>query len=255
VPTISEGSRADTARMSIMEHLSELRTRLIWAFGSLVVAALVAFIFRAQILDFLRQPLAAACRNLPERETFSCDQLYVTSPTDAFNISLKVATLGGLVLASPMLFAQLWLFVAPGLTPREKRWAVPSVSVAVFLFLLGLAFAYFSLSRGLGFLLGFAGDSIESILDAQRYLSFALTFLIVFGLAFEFPLLVMLATLLNMVSSRQLRTARPWAIVAIFVVAAIITPSGDPITLLLMGVPLCLFYEAAIWGSRLLFKK
>lgn len=245
--------------MSLVEHLRELRTRLFWCALAITVGSVIAFIFRDQVLDVIIHPYVRACEGLNAGkladELADCNSLVVLSPTEPFNITLKLAALGGLVFASPMIFTQLWLFVAPGLTREEKRWAVPFITAAVFFFLLGIGFAYLALERGLGFLLGFAGENIELLPQANEYFSFALTFVVVFGIAFEFPLLVLLLSLLRVVSSQQLAKARPWAVVAIFVIGAVVTPSGDPYTLLAMGLPLIFFYEAAIWVSRLVFKR
>jgi sec-independent protein translocase protein TatC len=226
---------------TMLGHLAELRTRLIISGVALVIGAVVAFIFRDWIFDLLIEPY---------REVVTDRDLVFFRPTEAFSIFMRVSLFGGVVVASPILIWQLWAFVGPALTRREKRVAVPIVFVLVVLFLGGVAFGYWSLGRGLDFLLGFGGDSLEPVIGGDDYLSFALRFLLVFGFAFEFPVFLFFLALVGVVDHRSLARGRRWAVLGIVTIGAVVTPSGDPLTLLLLSVPLYMLYEATIWIVR-----
>jgi sec-independent protein translocase protein TatC len=226
---------------TMMGHLSELRTRLIISGIAVAVGAIVAFIFRDWIFDLLIEPY---------RQVVTDRDLVFFRPTEAFSLFMRVSLFGGVVLASPVLIWQLWAFVGPALTKREKRIAVPIVFVLVVLFLGGVAFGYWSLERGLAFLLDFGGDSLEPVIGGDDYLSFALRFLLVFGFAFEFPVFLFFLALVGVVDHRMLARGRRWAVLGIVTVGAVVTPSGDPLTLLLLSVPLYVLYEATIWIVR-----
>ena len=231
---------------SILGHLEELRSRLLKASAALVVGAIVAFIFRNWCFDVLVAPFKEATQD---------SDLVFFRPTEAFSLFMQVSLFGGLVLSSPVILYQLWRFVAPGLTPREKRLALPATSVLTALFLGGVALGYLSLERGLGFLLGFGGDQLDPTIGADHYLNFALRFLLVFGISFEFPVFLFGLVAVGVLSWRTLARGRRWAILTIVVGGAVATPSGDPLTLTLLAVPLYVLYESTIWLSRLLIKR
>jgi sec-independent protein translocase protein TatC len=159
----------------------------------------------------------------------------------------------GLAIALPVVLYELWMFITPGLTKRERRYALPFVFCSVVLFVLGGWFAMITLPKGLNFLLGFAGsDRILLLLTFPKYLSFVMLLIVAFGVSFEFPLVLISLTLIGVLSSRKLRDVRRYAILGIAVFAAVITPSQDWFTMTAMMVPLILFYELAILVSRLL---
>jgi sec-independent protein translocase protein TatC len=222
-------------------HLVELRSRLIKAAIAVTVGAIVAFIFREWIFDLLIEPY---------REAAGERDLVFFRPTEAFSLFMRISLFGGVVLASPVLIYQLWAFVGPALTKRERRVAIPIVAVLVVLFLGGVAFGYWSLERGLGFLLDFGGDSLEPVIGGDDYLSFALRFLLVFGVAFEFPVFLFFLALVGVVDHRSLSRGRRWALLGIVTVGAVVTPSGDPLTLMLLSAPLYVLYEITIWIVR-----
>ncbi len=230
----------------IMTHLAELRGRIFKAAAAVVIGSIVAFIFRQWIFDLLVDPY--------ERIT-NQSQLAFFKPTEAFSLFMRLSLFGGLVLASPIVIYQIWAFVAPALTKREKRLAIPVVMILVVLFLSGIAFGYWSLQRGLGFLIDFGGDSLEPVIGGNFYLSFAMRFLLVFGIAFEFPVFLYAAAAVGVVGWRQLASGRRWAVLIIVTVGAVVTPSGDPLTLLLLSVPLYVFYEATIWIIRFTLRR
>jgi sec-independent protein translocase protein TatC len=233
-------------RAPITAHLEELRNRIFKAGIAVVAGAIVAFVFRNWIFDVLIAPYEAVAE---ERN------LVFFRPTEAFSLFMRISLFGGLILASPVVIYQTWRFVSPALTRREKRWLIPIVAVLVVLFLGGIAFGYWSLQRGLGFLLDFGTDRLDPTIGGDHYLTFALRFLLVFGLSFEFPVFLFLAGAIGVVGWRTLARGRRWAVLIIVTVGAVITPSGDPLTLLLLSVPLYILYEADIWLIRWLIKR
>ena len=172
-----------------------------------------------------------------------------------FTTKLKVVAFLGLVLALPIVLFQLWRFITPGLTQRERKYAIPFVVTSMFLFAMGGFFAFLTLPKGLAFLLGFAGTThIELVLSTGKYLGFVMLLILAFGAAFEFPLILVSLTIVGVVSSRQLRDWRRYALVVIAIVAAVITPSQDWFTMTALMVPLIIFYELSILVARLLKK-
>ena len=234
--------------MSIVEHLTELRTRLIVSAVAVGVGGVLAFVFYNRILDFLIQPY---CDTLPPGKPCT---LFITDPLEGFATRLKVATWGGFLLASPIVLFQFWRFVTPGLNPNEKRYAVPFVASSVTLFCLGALLARYTFPRALDFLLAVGGEDLEAILSPSKYLRLVILIALAFGVAFLFPVLLVFLQLAGVLTSRRLQAWRRPAIVAIFVVAAVITPSQDPYSLLAMAGPMYLFYEASIVIGRVLHK-
>lgn len=233
-------------RAPMLEHLDELRTRIFKAALAVLAGAVVAFVFRNWIYDLLVEPYE---RVVEERD------LAFFRPTEAFSLFMRISLFGGFVLASPVVIYQLWAFIAPGLTKREKKIVVPLVVALVVLFLGGLFVGYWSLQRGLGFLLDFGSDRLEPTIGGNFYLSFALRFLLVFGFAFEFPVFLFAAAAAGAVGWRSLARGRRWALLAIVTIGAVVTPSGDPLTLLLLSAPLYVLYEATIWLVRFLIRR
>jgi sec-independent protein translocase protein TatC len=235
-----------TSTMPYAEHISELRKRLIKSVIAVGVGTVVAFVFNEQILDWLVAPYRA----------INPDATLATfRVTEAFSVVMRISLWGGVILASPIITYQLWRFIEPALSPREKRWVIPSVSVLVFLFLAGIGVGYFALERGLVFLLDFGGDVLQPVIGADYYLKFAMRFLLVFGVAFQFPVFLFVAAAFGVVKSSWLRSERRWAAVIILVIAAVVTPTGDPLTLLLLSVPLYILYELTILAIRFILKK
>ena len=234
--------------MSLVEHLTELRRRLMIAVGAVAVGAVIGFIVYNPVLEFLKEPY---CDTLPSGRACS---LFVQDPLDGFAIRLKVAGYTGLFLAFPVVLWQLWRFITPGLHPKEKRYAIPFIISSIVLFALGGALAYVTFPRALEFLQAVGGPSFEEIYSPVKYLRLVLLMVLAFGLAFEFPVVLVFLELAGVLTTRQLRNWRRPAAVIILVVAAVITPSQDPWTLLAMAVPMYLFYEASILIGRLLKK-
>ncbi|MCJ7725583.1 MAG: twin-arginine translocase subunit TatC [Acidimicrobiia bacterium] len=233
-------------RAPIMAHLDELRSRIFKAGLAVIAGAIVAFVFRNWIFDLLVAPY----------ESVAADHdLVFFRPTEAFSLFMRISMFAGFVLASPVIIYQLWRFISPAMTKREKKWIIPIVAVLVILFLGGISFGYWSLQRGLGFLLDFGSDKLEPTIGGSYYLTFALRFLMVFGISFLFPVFLFAAAAVGVVSWRALARGRRWAVLAIVTVGAVITPTGDPLTLLLLSVPLYLLYEIDIWLIRFLLHR
>ena len=232
--------------MPFSAHLVELRSRVIKMAIAIGIGALVAYYFNEEILDLLVEPY----------RSLNPDAALATfKPTEAFSVVMKVSLWGGVILASPVITYQLWRFISPALSKKEKRWAIPMAAILTVLFIAGVVVGYLALERGLVFLLSFGGDAIEPIIGAEFYLKFAMRFLLAFGIAFQFPVFLFAAAAFNLITSETLRQSRRWAVVIILVGAALITPSGDPLTLMMLALPLYIFYEAAILAIRLILRK
>lgn len=230
--------------MTLTEHLGELRQRLIICLAAYVVALVVAYVLYPRILAAFEHPY---CEVRPHH----C-ALFVTGPLDLFGIRLDIAGYGGLVLASPVILYQLWRFVTPGLKANEKRYAVPFAAATVLLFATGAFIAWLTFPHALAFLHAVGGPGIHDIFTAQRYLTLIIALMGIFGLAFEFPVVLVSLELAGVLTPARLARWRRGAIVLIVVVAAVITPSSDPFSMLAMALPMVVFYEASIVAGRLL---
>jgi sec-independent protein translocase protein TatC len=231
--------------MTVVEHLTELRRRLIVCIIAITVAAIVVYVFSLEVIRFLIEYYEDATDG-------QRDALIFTGPLDAFATRIKVATYGGFALALPVWLYQLWRFITPGLNPNEKRYAVPFVLTSVLLFATGGLVALLTLPKALDFLLNIGGSELEPLLTADRYLSLVTLMIIAFGVAFEFPVVLTFLLLARVIDTGQLRRWRRATIVIIVIFAAVITPSQDPYSLLFMAGPMYLFYELCIIIGRLM---
>lgn len=230
--------------MTLVEHLSELRLRIIISVVAFAVASGLAFAFFNPILDFVLHPLCQLPKGMLGPSGCRLNFLGVVEP---FMVRFKVAAMVGLIGSSPVWLYQLWAFVVPGLTDTERSYALPFMGTSMFLFLVGATFAYITLPFGLHFLIGVGGPHLQPLLRADNYLNFVGLMVIVFGVTFELPLVLFFLGLARVVTVEQLRRQRKVAIVAIFALAAVVTPSQDPYTMTLMAVPLYLLYELTIF--------
>ncbi|MGH2677010.1 MAG: twin-arginine translocase subunit TatC [Actinomycetota bacterium] len=235
--------------MTLVEHLDELRRRLIISMAAVALASVVGFVFYQPILDFLQKPYRDAVESLPQTIT---SDLIVTTPTEPFLAFIKIGVFSGLLIALPVLLYQVWRFITPGLTHRERRFAIPFVLSSLVLFAGGTLFAFMILPRGLNFLFSFGGDNLVPLLTIDRYLSFLFFLILAFGLSFELPLVLLFLTGVRVISSAQLRRWRRYAALGTVIFAAMATPTQDPYTMLLMWIPLYLLYEGAILVARLM---
>lgn len=221
--------------MTLIDHFVELRTRLFIALGAWVVAAGVTFVFRFEVLEWLKAPL-------PPSMTLNYFSLL-----EPFVASMQIASFFGLVLASPILVGQVWGFIAPGLYPEERRYAVPFILFTALAFGLGVLFSYYVvLPFTLPILLSFLGDQAVGVLSIGRYIQSLLLLMAVFGLMFELPVLGYLLARLGFLRSAFLRQHRKYAIIAGLVLAAVITPTADPFNFALVAIPLVVLYEISI---------
>ena len=232
-------------RMPLVDHLAELRRRLIISVLALVVGAIVGFILYNPILRILLRPYT---------EVTGKTEFVFFDPLEAFATRLKVAAWSGAFLASPVVLWQLWRFITPGLHKNEKRYAIPFIVSSILLFALGAFVALYTFESALRFLIGVGGESLTPLFSASKFLSLIILMIIAFGIAFEFPVLLVCLELAGVVTSARLRKWRRPAIVVIVAVAAVITPSQDPYSLFAMVVPMYLFYEGSILIGRLLKK-
>ena len=245
-----EKKKADiTGTMSVVDHLRELRDRIIWSLMAIAVGAMLVFIFFTPIVHLMVHPykVATVSKEFPKGRN-----LIFTGPLDAFIVRLKVAAYGGFVVSSPMVFFHLWRFITPGLNPKEKRYAIPFVLSSAVLFLGGAFVAVITFPKALSFLLGVGGKDLQPFITANSYLTLTFLMILAFGVSFEFPILMMFLLLARVVHTSQLRKVRKYAFLGIVIFAAVITPSQDPISLFAMAIPMYLFYEGAILVGRLL---
>ena len=237
-PSSSE-KRSPDGRMSIVEHLEDLRRALIISVIGWFAATVVAFIFYPRILDFL-----------VERAGLQKSGVYFFHPAGAFTMGLTIALVVGLVVAAPIIFWQAWSFISPGLHDHEKRLALPLVAATSFFFLLGVAFALFSLPLFIKVLTGFAPTDAHYLPAGDELIGFILLISVAFGLVFELPVVLYTLGMLRIITSRWLYRHRLYWVVALGLAANFMTPGADPLTPLLVFVPLYVFWE----GTTLLLK-
>lgn len=240
-------TKADSQRvLPVLEHLEELRNRLIKAVLAWIAGMIVAYLSVPIVLNALQHPLEAA------RATGQVVNLAYLDVTEPLAAAFKIAAFGGLILAMPVIVYQAWSFVAPGLTASERRWAVPFILAGALAFTTGVAFGYFVvLPVAIPFLIGFLGVEVQAVLSLGRYIGQVVLYLLIFGLIFQLPVLAYLLTKIGVINADFLVQNRRYAVLVNVVLASIITPTIDPVNLLLMAGPMVLLYEAGIVVSRL----
>ncbi len=237
----------DEKKLPLTAHLQELRSRLIASFIAIGIGFIVCYTFSQTLFDILAKPLF---KLLPQGGS-----LIFTSVAEAFFTYMKVAFIGGLILASPFVLYQIWAFVAPGLYRHEKRYVLPLLFGGSFFFLLGILFGYFiAIPVGFKFLLGYAADLIKPMPSMKEYLSFSIKFLLAFGLVFEFPVVLVMLARIGIIDARMMAKQRKYAILLIFIFAAVLTPP-DLISQLIMAFPLIGLYEWSILLAKIFGKK
>ena len=241
-PATPGTTSAPDSEPRLLDHLIELRARLLRAVAGLLVAFVALVPFGNELYAWLAQPLLA---KLP-----AGGQLIAVEVASPFFAPMKLAFFVALLVTTPWLLYQAWAFVAPGLYQREKRLAMPLLASAVALFYAGCAFAYFLvLPTVFGFLARITPDGVAMMTDINAYLDFVLVIFLAFGASFELPVALVIMTLLGWVTPQQLRESRGYAVVGIFIIAAVITPP-DVVSQLMLAIPMCLLYEVGILASR-----
>lgn len=230
---------------SLLSHLNELRWRIIRSAIGVGVGALAGFAVVQPVRALLERPFMQACPGCVFQSF---------SPAEQLSVYMRIALFVGIVIASPVVLYQIWAFVSPALTDRERKWVVPIISSCVALFVFGVVFGYWALPRALEFLLGIF-DDVRTDLRIGDYFSFVLRFLLAFGVSFLFPVFLFATAAVGVVSSEQLARGRRWAVLIIVIVAAAITPTGDALTLAMLSVPLYVFYEVTYWLVRLVLRR
>ncbi len=237
------------AKTPFTEHLGELRDRLVRSFIAVGVGFAIAYMFKEKLFQILTAPLVSAM------EVDGNARMIFTGLPEAFFTYLKVSLLAGIIVATPVLFYQFWMFVSPGLYRKEKKYLFPVVILSVFFFVLGSSFGYFIVfPYGFQFFLGFATDTIQAMPSMKEYLSFASKMLLAFGFVFELPLVLTFMARMGLVTVPFLKKNRKYALLLFFVGSALITPP-DVITQVMMALPLMILYEISILGARIFGRK
>jgi len=240
-------------RMPLMDHIRELRNRVVKIALALGAGMIVGFIFFTPVWKVIDRPLCTAViRGHTGCNTLGINQLALDGPLDPFYLHVKVALVVGVILSSPVWLYQLWAFVAPGLYTREKRWSYIFLGSAVPLFLIGVTLAYWSLGRSMHYLLGLTPHGVANLIQVDQYMSFVMAMLLAFGLAFELPLLIVMLNLAGILTHERFRKWRRAMIFGVFLIAGMANPSPDPITMLILGGGCALLVEVAeliVWPN------
>ena len=242
--------------MSLIAHLKELRNRIAYALFFVAIATAFSFWWYEHGLgEFIRAPYCGLDDSQRFTDSSGDCGLLVTDVFGGALIRLKISFIAGIVISAPFWLYQLWRFVTPGLKRNEKRYGLGFVAASSFLFALGAALAYLSLSAGLSLLIGLAGDDVVVALTAQDYIGFVISLLVAFGVSFEVPLLAVALNLIGVLSHAALAGARRWIFFLTIVFAAFVTPTQDPFTMCLMALPMCVLFEVAIQIARVVDKR
>lgn len=248
-PSTTDG---DGGHMTIFEHLAELRRRILICAVAVVVTSVAGWFLYGTVLHFMLEPYRAYFHNHPGKLLSS--NLVARTPVEGFTTRLKVASYIGLALAAPIWLWQVWRFITPGLRRKEKQYAVPFVTSALVLFSLGVTVAILVWPKALTWLIGVSGSGVSAAYTPSAYVSIYLLICLVFGVVFLYPIVVVFLMISGVVPTRKWRQWRRPAIVVLCTVAAVVTPSNDPITFMGMAIPMIIFYELSILLGRLLRK-
>lgn len=236
------------SEMPFLDHLEELRRRILWCLAVLFVTVIIGFYLNSKydLLNFLVMPV---------KPYLAGGKLMIIKPTEGFMIAMKLSFAFGLILASPVIIYEIWAFVAPALLRRERRVILPLLFASVFMFVLGAVMAfYITLPLGMNFFSKFQYASTEFMLTASSYLDMALMMVLATGLVFELPIAIMLLARLGLISPKFLREKRRHAIIGIFILAMVVTPP-DPGSMILVAVPMIFLYELSVWIAYAVARK
>ena len=244
---------SDPDTMTLTEHLGELRVRIIRSALAVSIGMVLIIAFYDQVLDFLIQPYVELCARKPA--DFCDPTLNTFSPTEGLATRMRVGMYGGIIAALPVLLWQIWRFTVPALSAKEKKYAVPFVLTSLVLFAAGGTLAYFSVGQALEFLISWSGSDVNQIFSVTSYVALIGLMIFAFGIGFLLPVFIVGLILVNAVSPTRLLKSWRMALVIIAVVAAVITPSGDPVTMALLGVPMMVLYFLAIFVGWLVVRR
>ena len=239
-------------RMPLMDHLRELRNRVVKMALALAAGMTAGFIFFDQAWHVIERPLCSATiRGHSGCRTLGVNQLVLNGPLDAFYLRVKVALIVGVILSSPIWLYQTWAFIAPGLHAREKRWSYTFLGTAIPLFGIGITLCYLSLGRSMHYLLGLTPGGVQNLIQVDQYMSFVMAMMLAFGMAFEIPLLIVMLNLAGILTHERFRKWRRVLIFGVFLIAGMANPSPDPLTMLILGGACAALVEAAefiVWS-------
>jgi len=239
--------------MPLMEHLRELRMRIVRCLLAVAVGTIVILAIYDPVKNFLTKPYRELCKQRPE---FECDgSLFSLGPLDGFSARMRVCAYGGLILALPVVLWQIWRFVVPALSKKEKHYAGPFITSSVVLFVVGCSLAYWTLDKALEFLISWSGTEVTQAYQVTKYINLVVMMMLAFGVGFLSPVLLVFLQLAGAVRPRTLIKQWRFAVMGIFVTSAVITPSGDPISMLALAVPLTFLYLVAVLVGWLLTRR
>lgn len=249
---MSEPKTTDNV-MPLMEHLRELRMRIVRSLLAVAVGTIVLLAVYDPVKNFLTKPYRELCRQRPD---FNCDgSLFSLGPLDGFSARMRVCAYGGLVLALPVVLWQIWRFIVPALSKKEKHYAGPFIASSITLFIFGCSLAYWTLDKALEFLIAWSGTEVTQAYQVTKYISLVVLMMLAFGIGFLSPVLLVFLQLAGAVRPRTLIKQWRFAIMGIFIAAAVITPSGDPISMLALALPLTFLYLVAVLVGWLLTRR
>ena len=239
-------------RMPVMDHIRELRNRVVKVLLALAAGTVVGFAFFNPVWHVIERPVChATIRGQTGCQTLGVNQLVLSGPLDSFYLRVKVAVIVAVIVSSPVWLYQLWAFIAPGLYVREKRWGYLFIGTAVPLFLAGVTLAYLSLGRSMHYLLGLTPGGVANIIQVDQYMSFVMAMVLAFGIAFLVPLLIVMLNQAGILTHERFRKWRRVMLFAVFLVAGMANPSPDPITMLILGGACAALIEVAeliVWS-------
>ena len=240
-------------RMTLRDHLVELRVRIVRSLLAVTVGFIVMIAAYDPVLKFLLKPFRSLCARKPAG--FCNPNVYTLSPLEGFSTRISISLYGGLALAFPVVLWQIWRFVVPALHAKEKRYAIPFIVSTIALFALGGYIAFWTLDKALEFLISWSGPDVVANYQVSEYVGLVGLMVFAFGIGFEFPVLLVFLQLVGVITPQALLKGWRYAIMVIFVLAAVITPSGDPISMLALAVPMTIFYAFAILIGHFVLKR
>jgi sec-independent protein translocase protein TatC len=237
-------SSSPAGGMTIFSHLAELRMRLVRMMLAVATGSIVILVFYDQFLRFLTQPYRNICSTRPD---FNCDgTLFTLGPIEGLSARMRIAGYGGLIIALPVIMWQLWKFIVPALNKQEKKYSIPFIVTSVILFLTGAWLAYWTLDKALEFLIAWSGAGVEQTYQISKYISLVAMMVLAFGAGFLVPVLVVFLQLVGVVTPQTLIKQWRYSFMGTFLIAAVVTPSGDPISMMALAIPMTLLFLLAV---------